>query len=203
MTTIVHPADIRSAEILGSIRRTFADKGFDGASMQDLARAAGMSVGNFYRYFPSKAAMIEAIVLRDMIEMEQDFARIIKSPDPMLHLRLTIMQHITGRECATDTSLWAEITAASLRKPEVAEIVARMETRILSNLISVFSRATGLAEPEARDRFGAHALLIMMLVKAASPDGSHGPTQNADLRTLMERTIDRTLNEISSSDLKA
>jgi AcrR family transcriptional regulator len=29
--------------------------------MQDLARAAGMSVGNFYRYFPSKAAIVQAM----------------------------------------------------------------------------------------------------------------------------------------------
>ena len=56
------PKEAREAEILESIRTTFAAKGFDGASMQELARAAGMSVGNFYRYFPSKAAMVEAIM---------------------------------------------------------------------------------------------------------------------------------------------
>ena len=39
----------RIAEIIVSVRTAFAEKGFDGASMQDLARAAGMSVGNFYR----------------------------------------------------------------------------------------------------------------------------------------------------------
>ena len=55
------PPRPREYEILDNIRHTFAEKGFDGASMQDLARAAGMSVGNFYRYFPSKAAMVEAI----------------------------------------------------------------------------------------------------------------------------------------------
>ena len=53
----------REAEILAAIRRAFAAKGFDGASMQYLAREAGMSVGNFYRYFPSKAAMVEAMIL--------------------------------------------------------------------------------------------------------------------------------------------
>ena len=57
------PHDHRSAEILASVRSAFAAKGFDGASMQDLARAAGMSVGNFYRYFPSKAAIVEDLVM--------------------------------------------------------------------------------------------------------------------------------------------
>ena len=45
-------AEQRTLDILALVRVAFAEKGFDGASMQDLARAAGMSVGNFYRYFP-------------------------------------------------------------------------------------------------------------------------------------------------------
>ena len=53
MQMSVHPpADQRSVEILALVRQAFVEKGFDGASMQDLARSAGMSVGNFYRYFP-------------------------------------------------------------------------------------------------------------------------------------------------------
>lgn len=171
--------------------------------MQDLARAAGMSVGNFYRYFPSKAAMIEAIVLRDMLEMEQDFAHINKSADPMLQLRVTIMQHITGMECEPDRSLWAEISAAALRKPEIAEIVARMEARILSNLIGLFARVTGLEDDDARHKFAAHAVLLMLIVKAGSPDASHDLAGGADLQALMERTIDRTLSEITLSERNA
>ena len=58
-----HPkTDQKVAEILSRLRDTFAEKGFDGASMQDLARAAGMSVGNFYRYFPSKSDIIAQMI---------------------------------------------------------------------------------------------------------------------------------------------
>ena len=57
------PARSREDEILDRIRSIFAEKGFDGASMQELARAAGMSVGNFYRYFPSKSAIVEALIV--------------------------------------------------------------------------------------------------------------------------------------------
>ena len=34
-------------QLLEGVRQAFAEKGFDGASMLDLARACGMSVGNF------------------------------------------------------------------------------------------------------------------------------------------------------------
>ena len=72
-------ADQRTAEILASARMVFAEKGFDGASMQDLARKAGMSVGNFYRYFPSKSAIVESLISQDMARLEQDFASILEN----------------------------------------------------------------------------------------------------------------------------
>ena len=41
----VHGTDsaVRSADLLSRVKGVFAAKGFDGASMQDLARAAGIS----------------------------------------------------------------------------------------------------------------------------------------------------------------
>ena len=59
-----HTRPRRSADLLSRVKGVFAAKGFDGASMQDLARAAGISAGNFYRYFPSKNAIIEAMTIR-------------------------------------------------------------------------------------------------------------------------------------------
>jgi AcrR family transcriptional regulator len=79
--------DGRTAEILALVRVAFAEKGFDGASMQDLARAAGMSVGNFYRYFPSKAAIVQGLIDQDLAEMEAEFLTVLQSPAPMEGLR--------------------------------------------------------------------------------------------------------------------
>ena len=110
----VPSADLRSHEILASIRQAFAARGFDGASMQDLARAAGMSVGNFYRYFPSKSAIIEAMVGMDLAEIERDFSEIGTSTDPIAALRTKILERITDNS-REDGQLWAEITAAAIR----------------------------------------------------------------------------------------
>ena len=97
----------RGAEILGRIRTAFAEKGFDGASMQDLARAAGMSVGNFYRYFPSKAAIVVAMVSRDMAEVAENFAAVLKDADPLVALRRKLEERISLEACAEDGPLWA------------------------------------------------------------------------------------------------
>ena len=52
----------RRAEIVVAAQKCFAEKGLHGASVADIAREAGLSVGQLYRIFASKEAIIEAIV---------------------------------------------------------------------------------------------------------------------------------------------
>ncbi|MDO9639147.1 MAG: helix-turn-helix domain-containing protein [Pseudotabrizicola sp.] len=191
-------ADQRTAEILESARRAFAEKGFDGASMQDIARKTGMSVGNFYRYFSSKAAIVEALIALDMDEMEQDFAAILINPDPMQALRETIERKITEAECGGDGKIWAEITAAALRKPEIGEIAYRMERGIVTHLITIFAQAAKVTVAEAESRWTAHAHLLVMMVKACGMQPVDNPT-TADLTRLVLRNINRTLDDIATS----
>lgn len=191
-------ADQRSAEILESARRAFAEKGFDGASMQDIARQAGMSVGNFYRYFPSKSAIVEALIAFDMAEMEQDFAAILIDPDPMQALRATIARRITDAGCQGDGKIWAEITAAALRKPEIDDIASRMEQGVVTHLLTIFSHCAGLSVDEAKARWTAHAHLLVMLVKACAMQSPDKPT-TADLTRLVLRNIDTLLDDIVTS----
>jgi len=47
-------AEFRSAEILNAARRVFARKGFEAASVDEIAEAAGLAKGTVYIYFRSK-----------------------------------------------------------------------------------------------------------------------------------------------------
>src|SRR5579863_3533030 len=49
-------------QIVDGARAVFLSAGFDGASMNDVARAAGVSKGTLYAYFSSKEEMFEAII---------------------------------------------------------------------------------------------------------------------------------------------
>ena len=48
--------------ILRSARDTFAEKGFDGASIRDIAQTAGLSLSALYYYFPSKQEALYELV---------------------------------------------------------------------------------------------------------------------------------------------
>ena len=59
----------RREEILDAARRVFAERGFKGTTIADIAEAAGIALGTIYLYFPSKDAVFE--------ELRQRFAQII------------------------------------------------------------------------------------------------------------------------------
>jgi len=55
-------------QILDGARKVFMDLGFDGASMGEIARSAGVSKGTLYVYFADKNQLFEAIVEEEALE---------------------------------------------------------------------------------------------------------------------------------------
>src|SRR5277367_6356472 len=55
-------------QILDGARKVFMDLGFDGASMGEIARSAGVSKGTLYVYFADKNRLFEAIVQEEARE---------------------------------------------------------------------------------------------------------------------------------------
>jgi AcrR family transcriptional regulator len=58
-------------QILGGARKVFMDLGFDGASMGEIARSAGVSKGTLYVYFTDKCRLFEAIVEQEMLQQDE------------------------------------------------------------------------------------------------------------------------------------
>jgi AcrR family transcriptional regulator len=55
--------DARPSEIIEAGLREFAEQGFAAARLEDIARRAGIAKGTIYRYFDSKEALFEAVLL--------------------------------------------------------------------------------------------------------------------------------------------
>src|SRR4029450_3660722 len=55
---------VRREHILDAATRVFAAKGFDRATIRDVARRAGVADGTIYNYFPNKAALLLGILDR-------------------------------------------------------------------------------------------------------------------------------------------
>ncbi len=62
-------AEFRCTEILEAARRTFASKGFNAATMDQIAEAAGVAKGTLYLYFNSKRALYWKALERGLSQM--------------------------------------------------------------------------------------------------------------------------------------
>lgn len=57
--------DTMKNALLASAENQFLLKGFDKASLRQIVKEAGTTIGNFYNYFDSKEALFESLVKRD------------------------------------------------------------------------------------------------------------------------------------------
>jgi AcrR family transcriptional regulator len=98
-------------QIMEGARKVFLAEGFDGASMNDIARIAGVSKGTLYVYFASKEQLFEALIReerRQQAERLTDFSlehgdvraslfefgckliEMMSRPDTLAHVRTVI-----------------------------------------------------------------------------------------------------------------
>ena len=57
-------SEFRSGEILDAARKVFAEKGFAGTTMEEIAERSGLAKGTLYLYFPSKQDIYIATLKR-------------------------------------------------------------------------------------------------------------------------------------------
>ena len=66
MPKFVRRPDDRPVEILDAALKRFATNGFAATRMEQVAADAGVTAGTIYRYFPSKDALVDALVERHL-----------------------------------------------------------------------------------------------------------------------------------------
>ncbi|MGB7300895.1 MAG: TetR/AcrR family transcriptional regulator [Burkholderiaceae bacterium] len=190
----------RSEQILDQIREVFLAKGFEEASMQDLAKAAAMSVGNFYRYFPSKDAIIAALIERDLQMLESEFSQIRHASDLRKEFRASISLRMESAGCENGPML-IEIESAALRRPAIHDALCRVNAAIEKNLLGLFAQLTALSPEEAAERFSSHAQLVVTMVKGVMREnrlsGSNtGLLPTPALRELVLAQVDKLIDEV-------
>jgi AcrR family transcriptional regulator len=63
--------EFRTGEILQAAYRVFAERGFEPATMDEIAKAAGVAKGTLYLYYPSKQDIYSAALHRSAVELAE------------------------------------------------------------------------------------------------------------------------------------
>lgn len=123
-------ADAQRGRILDAAQACFIERGFHAASMNEIAREAGMSAGLIYRYFENKNAVILAIIERQNTEIRSDIASLRSACDfvaRIVELFGRWQRHDPG---VMNPVLFLEMTAASRRDAQIASALdAAQRTR--------------------------------------------------------------------------
>jgi AcrR family transcriptional regulator len=107
-------------QILDGARQCFLAQGFDGASMNDIVKAAGVSKGTVYAYFPSKERLFEALVFHDRRRQAEEMMAIASDgrqiEDVLTELGLRMVRLFTS----PDSISWVRtVVAVGEKFPEV------------------------------------------------------------------------------------
>ncbi|WP_417271339.1 TetR/AcrR family transcriptional regulator [Celeribacter sp.] len=181
----------RPDELLDAAIDLFTENGFDRTRVADIAERAGLSKGAVYLYFPSKTAIIEALVERAVGGVADEIAATFAdfNGDPRLLLGQVAL-HIEAK--ISDPRIFAVPKLVVREAATHPQLAALYRTRVLDKVLpaatAMFARAmdAGLirrTDPEmlVRCMFGPVIMHILLDEVFAVR-----PAQGRDLRGLIE-----------------
>jgi AcrR family transcriptional regulator len=110
------------ARLIAAAREAFSERGAD-ASMDDIARRAGVGAGTLYRHFPTKAALIEAVYRDGVVTLcarSDDLLRTLPPEEGLFEWLRALVTFITQKRglagsllaSIDTTALFAEVHAS-------------------------------------------------------------------------------------------
>lgn len=171
-------------QILDGARRVFLEQGFDGASVGDIVRAAGISKGTLYAYFPSKEKLFETLIFEDRRrQAEQLFKLDMDNDDVRGELRALGLRFLELVSTPLALSHLRTVIAVAARFPEIGRAYYEAGPHYgMQQVAAYLVRHSGkgfvdIADPEtAASRFidlcksGLHMKLLMGLDVCFSKD---------------------------------
>ncbi|TAJ71514.1 MAG: TetR/AcrR family transcriptional regulator [Phenylobacterium sp.] len=185
-------AEARRQQIVDAASDCARRFGFHGSSMAEIAQAAALSVGQIYRYFENKEAIIAAIVARDMAEMRDRYSELKDGGAPVLEAILTKCSSALDDLYEVDrAALTLEVVAEAARNPKVGAILraADAEEREMQHELFRAVIPAGCNEAE----LVARCEVISMLFEGMTMRGVNNPDGD---RQAIARVLRSTLRHL-------
>ena len=189
-------ADLRRRKVTEAARKLFVGKGFHLTGMAEIATASDVHVGQIYRDFPSKEAIVAAIVEADFAALvDSDSLRTAVEQGDRAAVLAAIERFFEPSPCE---EMMPEIMAEAARNPRIAEIVAGLDARFRDTL----ARALGVFAPgdAMRERRENVAEVITVLVIGMCHRAVASVALSEPIRAVIAREIDTLAAESAAID---
>ena len=146
---------VRNRErVLEAAKAVFSAGGAE-ASLEAVARAAGVGIGTLYRHFPTREALFEAVYRRE-VEQLADLAEQLKQEAPVDALRHWMRSNV--RFVATKKGMSAALALAAYKNSELFSYSFDQLTRSVGGLLD-----RAIAAGEIRDDIRPEDLLRALI----------------------------------------
>ena len=142
--------------IVAAAARVFARSGYAATTTNHVAAKAGVSIGSLYEYFPSKDAILVALVERHLDEAERELGRVVAelagarpSLEDTIGLLVRTMVELHARDPGLHRVLFEEAPLSAKLRARVA----RLETVMAGEVARLLARH-GFADDDARTAAG-------------------------------------------------
>jgi len=157
-------AEATRASIVATAEQLFRSLGYQKTTVADIARELHMSSANIYRFFPSKAAINEAICERVLAELEEVAWAEARRDGPAAERMRALFNITQGRIqvlCFTERRLHEMISAAMAENWPAIEAYIRRVDGAIATIIADGQRQGSFAalDPEHTGRL-VHACMI-------------------------------------------
>ena len=141
-------AKVRTRQtVLDAARALFAERGYEPATIRDIAKGAGMSTGAVFANFQDKAELFEAVLTEDMTRLADTLQT--GAGEGVVRDRLAAALAAGYHGSIDQLPLFQAIVARSWFQPVAAETRQRAATQGLTDVISDILRA-GIGAGEIR-----------------------------------------------------
>lgn len=184
--------EARPDEILDAALSVFSEQGFAAARVEDIARRAGLSKGAVYLYFPSKDAMLNALVEQSAGALAKAAERVVTvgaPSDPEAALRSLVFMLVAAMSDPQISAAPRLVMTEAQRFPEIAAHYRTHVLEIARRSVRTLMQAgveTGHFRPVDADIMmrimGGPCIAHMILTTVFDmvPDGDHEPADIAD-----------------------
>jgi TetR/AcrR family transcriptional regulator, mexJK operon transcriptional repressor len=190
----------RVDSLIAAATRVFLREGYGSASIDKVAREAGISTRTIYERFRNKADLLVSVITR---LVERDMATIFATAElerlPVRQALLTIGQSITGRACDPEAAALFRIVAAEAQRfPALAEKMrANTKTRVVNAIAAYFRSQTQKGQLSLQQPERSAALFTQMVcaeVHECMLFGAPEEIAKLDFSTHLSHAVDIFLN---------
>jgi AcrR family transcriptional regulator len=150
--------------ILDSAVALIADRGFDGATMIDVAQACGTSKSHVYHYFSSKEDLLYAIVKEHITEQVAVLSAIVREPRPAAERFTRFVSAFVQEGAKSRNHHLVLMNDIKFLPPAQREDVRKMELELMHLMVGLLREINPERMAQAKVRTPYALLLFGMVI---------------------------------------